>query len=343
MLRGLLIRQFLLAADLLLAILVLAAAYLAVARLFDSQAPSQAVAVPKGTTEEVKNIFRDPVDRTAYASIISVGLYGASASVEKVVQEQNASKEPDVIETSLPLRLFGTAAASAKDPLGSAVIESSATGAPLVETYFLGQKVIRNVVLEEIHLTEVILYNPDDNTREVLRSEGAMTAQETAAAATNVAAAEGPGAPPGARGGTAGAGERLAMASGGSAASKLQQAGASAAGKPGATKRVDLNKNEVAQAISKLNLAQAYAELSPSMATDASGNPIGLTANNISNFPLAQQFGFQNGDIITKINGVDIDSEQRAFEVVNRFQNSTTHYVTVQRNGQTVQLEFRLQ
>ena len=74
----------------------------------------------------------------------------------------------------------------------------------------------------------------------------------------------------------------------------------------------------------------------PRIATDDSGKPLGFTATDISAIPYAAQFGFRNGDIVTRVNGIAIESEAQIMSLIPQFQNVKQFNVDVLRNGQTV-------
>lgn len=80
----------------------------------------------------------------------------------------------------------------------------------------------------------------------------------------------------------------------------------------------------------------------PRIATDASGRPLGLTANNVNAIPYASQYGFQEGDIVSKVNGIAIESEAQIFSLIPQFQNVRNFQVEVLRNGQTVNIPINV-
>lgn len=78
----------------------------------------------------------------------------------------------------------------------------------------------------------------------------------------------------------------------------------------------------------------------PRIATDESGNPIGLTADDISGIPYAQQLGFQNGDIISSVNGNPITNLAGLMPLAEQLKGSKKINVTVMRNGQPVPINI---
>lgn len=73
---------------------------------------------------------------------------------------------------------------------------------------------------------------------------------------------------------------------------------------------------------------------------DASGNPVGFTADNISQIPMASQLGFRDGDIITSVNGYPVRSELEAFGLANTLKGEKNFNIQVIRNGQPVNLNI---
>ena len=75
-------------------------------------------------------------------------------------------------------------------------------------------------------------------------------------------------------------------------------------------------------------------QLGISLHKDANGKVDGIQAQNLSAFPLAGMFGFQDGDIVQSINGDMIDSEARIGELYEKCKGARVFNVVVIRNGQ---------
>ena len=80
--------------------------------------------------------------------------------------------------------------------------------------------------------------------------------------------------------------------------------------------------------------------ISPKVETDDSGNVLGLTADNISQYPLAKKLGFQDGDVLQTINNERIDSREKLVEIFQRYQNEPSFRIGILRNGQPNILVF---
>ena len=76
----------------------------------------------------------------------------------------------------------------------------------------------------------------------------------------------------------------------------------------------------------------------PTIAKDDGGNPIGLAVPNISEIPYAPQLGFQNGDILSSVNGQRITDFSQGYALYNKFKNTNVSSVDVEvvRGGQPV-------
>jgi endonuclease YncB( thermonuclease family) len=80
----------------------------------------------------------------------------------------------------------------------------------------------------------------------------------------------------------------------------------------------------------------------PRIAKNSSGQPIGLTATDISAIPYAAQLGFQNGDVISRVNGIAIESEAQIWSLIPQFQNVKRFQVEVIRNGQAMTIPISI-
>ncbi|MCX8063779.1 MAG: thermonuclease family protein [Candidatus Hydrogenedentes bacterium] len=80
----------------------------------------------------------------------------------------------------------------------------------------------------------------------------------------------------------------------------------------------------------------------PTVAKDPAGNPIGLAVPNISQIPYATMLGFQDGDIITSVNGVPIRDFSQVMPLYEQFKGVKELSVQILRNGQPTTLYFRL-
>src|SRR5690606_24535897 len=91
------------------------------------------------------------------------------------------------------------------------------------------------------------------------------------------------------------------------------------------------------------NAAKILTEVKPEFKKDAQGNTIGVTSSNISAIPMAKEFGLQDNDVVTSINGELIDSEAKLAQLMQKYGNATTVRIGIQRNGRPQVLTLRLE
>lgn len=58
--------------------------------------------------------------------------------------------------------------------------------------------------------------------------------------------------------------------------------------------------------------------------------------------PAFDELDIKSGDIVTRVNGIDIDSPQKGFQVLQKLRNATQVSVTIKRNGQLIQVSHSL-
>lgn len=80
----------------------------------------------------------------------------------------------------------------------------------------------------------------------------------------------------------------------------------------------------------------------PRIARDDQGNALGLTASDINKIPGAGQLGFQNGDIVQSINGINLTNEAQLFGLVSQLQGAKELNIKVNRGGKPVVLKIPL-
>ena len=80
----------------------------------------------------------------------------------------------------------------------------------------------------------------------------------------------------------------------------------------------------------------------PSIAKDASGNPIGMAIPNISGIPFATQFGFKDGDIISNVNGIPVQDPAAVMGMAPQFKDVKQFNVQVLRGGKPMNLTINV-
>jgi type II secretory pathway component PulC len=106
-------------------------------------------------------------------------------------------------------------------------------------------------------------------------------------------------------------------------------------------RQVELNRQELIQEL-YMNYADLVTKVRPEMYRDASGKVVGVTAQNISQVPLAEKLGLADGDVLQTVNNEAIDSEQKIMEMVQKHGNSNTFRIGILRNGKPQIITYRL-
>ena len=299
MLRGLLLRKAFLLMDLALVLLLLVTAYLAFDAIFQD-----AVAIgtppPPDTLPELEVAKVGALSE--YEVIKENGLFGSAAAERRPDEVVEAPTEPTVEVTRLPLKLLGTASTSPTDVLGSAGIKNTQTN--VEDTYYIGEPVLSDVILEEVHKREVVLFNKKENKREILSMD-----EKEEPASLRVASASGRRPAP--------------------AASPEDQS------------TVVIKRNEIMEVAS--DMGRLVGELRPGLAKDDKDNIIGITSPVLGQVPLAKKAGLADNDVITAINGISIDSVEKVSEIAEKFKNLNVFHLKVLRNGQTVTRTIKLE
>ncbi|HNR32631.1 MAG TPA: type II secretion system protein N [Candidatus Hydrogenedentes bacterium] len=307
MIRGLFIRQIFVLIDLALAAVVVATALAVGMKLFEAP-PVMAMPAPSAATAANDASPFQVGDRTRYDTIIERGLFGAAGQFDPAAAAvPEPEPEAEVVATSFNLRLVGTTASSPTDRLASAIIlNMDERGAS--KTYLLNEAVIQdeargNVTLIEVYPRSVILLNAQED-------------------------------PP--------TRERLSMddAQPGAPAPALPVQTAAAA--DGSSNRITINRDEFVQELYQ-NYADLVTIIRPEYYRDAAGNVVGLTAQQISQVPLAQKLGLQDGDVLQSINNEQIDSEQKVMELFQRYRNASAFRIGILRNGRPQVITYRLE
>ncbi|MBX7255873.1 MAG: PDZ domain-containing protein [Candidatus Hydrogenedentes bacterium] len=304
MVKGLLIRQLFMAVDLSLALLVAFVIYMVSAKMLDTSAIAKTPveSAPAATTPLE---FRRVAERTTYDAIVNGGLFGAAGSTGKPADAELPANNV-VVPTSASLKLYGTAASTPTDPLGTAVIENAAAKTLVkVQTYYLGQAVTDELTLLEVHPRRVILLNKAKNQREELAmADTFMTAQTLPNTGK-------PGLP----------------------------AGGAAAMAPA---HPVIQRQEVAKVLST-SYQDLASQLNPRFQTDDQGNVLGITSDSMSSIPLLEQAGLRDGDVVESVNGTKIRSEQDLAEIFNKYSNSKTIRLGIVRGGAAQMLTVGLE
>jgi type II secretory pathway component PulC len=68
----------------------------------------------------------------------------------------------------------------------------------------------------------------------------------------------------------------------------------------------------------------------------------GLKISGLEKIPMAERFGLQNGDVVQSINGQQLTSKQKAFQVLMKARTQSKVDIQLLRDGQRKGLSFDL-
>lgn len=71
---------------------------------------------------------------------------------------------------------------------------------------------------------------------------------------------------------------------------------------------------------------------------NVNGQTTGFSLNALTDDPLFTELGFEQGDIIKRVNGIDLDSSAKGLRVLQQLRRAKQVSVTIERNGQQVEM-----
>ncbi|MBL7645346.1 MAG: hypothetical protein JNK74_04050 [Candidatus Hydrogenedentes bacterium] len=300
MVRGLIIRQLFLVLNLALSGLILYTAASVVLQMTSPPQVADALSPPvEGGAESSGEALKSLRERTAYSSIMENKLFGEAGQFKVDQQATEVIPEepvpgPAEEETKLNLKLWAVTSLSPKSPFASASIEDlgQKTGSQL---FHIGNPVVENVTLEEVHPRWVVLINRNESPPK--RERLSMDEEEGAEGA-----------------------DANTLASRGSRAPTLPP------------QEVEIDRNDFINELT-VNYADLVTKVKPELYRDANGKVAGITAADIAEVPLAKQLGLENGDVLQTVNNEKIDSEQKVLEMVQKYQDAGSFRIGIMRNG----------
>lgn len=142
-------------------------------------------------------------------------------------------------------------------------------------------------------------------------------------------------------------GQQVARAAGISAAQKPRQsprttpfaAGSASAG-GGESQRYELKREQIEEAVSNVNQLMRQAKIRPHF---RDGKPDGLTLSRIRPNSIFEQLGLKSGDIITGVDGENIESVDDALRFYNSLKSSSNVKIQIRRRGQEQNIEYNIE
>jgi len=300
MVRGLVIRQLFLFADVVLIGLIVFTVGMVLVRVVNTPKVTLAAnQVASASPSDDESLIGELGDRMAYTIIQKNGLFGNAGRLKMTAPAPEPVPIPlpvdeSLEETALNLKLWGTTSLSPTSPYATASIEDASKRAR--QLYTIGDDVVDNVTLEEIHQRWVILLNRRESPprRERLSMDDEEEGEQLASRSVSNSSSARPTVLP--------------------------------------SERVELNKTDFVRELYE-NYADLVTKVKPEVYRDANGNVVGVTAPDIGDIPLAKQLGLAEGDVLQTVNNEQIDSEQKVMEMVQKYQNSNSFRIGIMRNG----------
>ncbi len=106
-----------------------------------------------------------------------------------------------------------------------------------------------------------------------------------------------------------------------------------------ADNRYEIRKSVIDNTLSNLNTVATQARIVPSF---KNGVANGFKVFSIQPGSLYSNIGVENGDVIQKINGYEINSPDKALEVYQKLRESSHISLEVERNGQIIRKEYNI-
>ncbi len=304
MVRGLVIRQGFFVADIVLAAIVALTVYMLVSRIFSGPNVSATAQPEPFDLAGVEAEFHQVKPRAEYENIITSGIFGPAARLNRdTVPVEPVVETPVEQETALPLRLTGTVISGENQIIATALIEMT-QGGRAGTTFYVGEEVLEGVVLYEVRPDEVVLDNKNTNAREVLKRELDPT--------------------------------RFAAASAAAAAPE-----AAAPERTSSSNVMSLDRAELSTELIE-NYEEIATTLDIREYVDEEGNVAGITASNVSDVAISEKLGLQNDDVLTSINNEPIESVDKVYEVLNKYRNASTFRLGILRGGKPQFITYRL-
>jgi len=305
MVHGLIVRQVFIVLDLALVIGLIAAGAMIVSSLLTD--PTSAATLDlsdESSSLDLHASLRTLDGRTAYDSIKTNRLFGDAGAYDPTATPPPPPPPPPVEEPEVETSLnLRLVGTTALRPFESAIIEDVDTRGA-IHTFRPGELVVDKVMLEEVRQREVVLMN------ERLTPPKRELLRMDEDKGKPIVTARAPQDPP--------------------------------APVDSSPDRITLNRNEFIQDLYQ-NYSDLITKVKPEMYRDANGNVVGVTAQNISEVPLASKLGLQDGDVLQSVNNEPIDSEQKIMEMVQKYQNSNSFRIGIMRNGRVQTITYRLQ
>jgi type II secretory pathway component PulC len=242
--------------------------------------------------------------RDAYNPILKRKLFGAAGAFnpEAKPEAPPPAAATTTEETSLPLKLYGTSVLEGSPTRAAAIIEVKNEGKG-AKTFYPDDEVMSNVYLREVRPASVVLENRNQDRLELLQIDWAPGKVSAARSAPQTALAR-----------------------------------AVSADRPSL---ITLDRADIAKRLED-EYARVASTLNVSVVTGNDGKVQGITTDNIEQYPIAQELGFRNGDVLVSVNNEPVTSREEAVNIVRKYEGASIFRVGILRGGQMQYLTYRV-
>ncbi len=108
----------------------------------------------------------------------------------------------------------------------------------------------------------------------------------------------------------------------------------------GGSEQVQIAKTQIDDAMNNINSLMRQARIRPHF---TNGKPDGLTLSRIQRDSLFTKLGLRSGDIITGVDGQQIESVDDALKFYNSLKSASNVMVEIRRRGQTKQIQYNIE
>lgn len=241
---------------------------------------------------------------TDYEIILSRYLFDStkSFSFTPVVPVEPGKDQPPPTPP-LDVRLFGTVVASPAT-YSWAIVSKNEEGAPQ-ETFSIGADLYGQGVMIEVRRKQIVVRRPD-GTEQVVDPYNP---------ATNTA-------------------PQVATAGG-----KTDQSGLGDTVRKVGENKYEIDAKEIQAAMDNMDKVTSSARIVPSF---ENGNPVGFKIFRIKPDSFYNKLGLRNGDVINKINGFDINSTEKALQLLQILRTEKSLNLEMTRRGQKTTMEYTI-
>jgi general secretion pathway protein C len=247
---------------------------------------------------------QDPAQwHETYRVILTRNIFDSATSLDWPEVVKTEEPGGGVSRGPLSIRLLGTVSASPAQFSWALIARNDANAQP--DTFRIGDDLYGEGTLKEVRRNQIV----------VLRGDGT---EETVDLFTGEVAAAAPPPPPGPAAAPGGLGESIR--------------------KVGENK-YEIDSKDIKAAMDNMEQLASAARIVPSF---ENGNPVGFKVFRIKPDSFYNKLGIRNGDVISKINGFEINSTEKALQMYQILRTEKNISLDITRRGQKMTMEYTI-